>query len=605
MICKWTDDSQHFILEYFDTICGSPSEIYRALPFSPSLSWLHEHYSPELLQGVRVIKGLQVKWGSCSRTVSFDSEPYALAHWKDLVSVGLYSGNIIIVDAITGVYMFVLSSHTKQVNSLAFSLDGTFLVSGSDNKTVNLWDIQTGGVIKTFYGHADWVYSVSISQNCTMIASGSTDKTIHLWDVQTGECCCVIDGHNKTVTSVNFSPANSQLLISASNDNTVQQWDINGHQIGSTYEGCFVAFSSDGSHFVSWGGLVATVWDSHSGEVAAKLQSPNSDFECCCFSPNGKFVAGAAYQTIYIWDIIGLAPCLIETFVGHTKNITSLTFSSSLISSSLDQSIKFWQAGILSKDMVATDSELSPPTLPMVMSVSLQATDGIAISSDWDGVVKTWDILTGLCKASFQTPARGYTHADTQLIEGRLTFIWLKDGKIHIWDVEKEEPIQALDIKSRDTVQEFRISRDGSKVFLLYYWSIQAYSIQTGEVVGRVTLEGRSLYNSLIVEGSRVWCLFEDFQIKGWDFGLPGSVPVSLPNIPLDMPHLCFIDTGCLNTSPARIGDAVTGKKVLQLPERYAYPKVAQWDGRYLAAGYESGEVPILDLYYMVPGRDL
>ena len=197
MICEWADDSQRFILEYFDIIQNSPSEIYHyAIPFSPSSSWLHKYYSPELLQRVKVVKGLQVRWGICSRSVYFNDTPQALSCWKDLIAVGLSSGDIIILDAVTGVYMFVLSCHTDEVNSLTFSLDGTFLVSGSCDKTVNLWDIQTGGVIKTFYGHTGQVLSVSISQNCAVIASGSMDETIRLWNVQTGECCCVIDGHN-------------------------------------------------------------------------------------------------------------------------------------------------------------------------------------------------------------------------------------------------------------------------------------------------------------------------------------------------------------------------------------------------------------------------
>ena len=535
--------------------------------------------------------------------VFFDDTPCALAHWKDLVTVGLKSGDIIMVDAITGIHMSILSSHTLGVKSLAFSSDGTFLVSGSFDKTVNLWDIQTGGVIKTLHGHTDQVLSVSISQNCTMIASGSADKTIRLWDVQTGECHCIIDGHNDWVTSVCFSPTNSQLLISASLDNTILQWDIDGHQTGSTHEGYKVAFSPDGTHFVSWvEGPIATVWDSHSGEVVVKLQSLNDNFQHCCFSPDGNFVAGAAKQAIYTWDITSQAPHLIETFVGHTAHITSLTFSSSLISSSLDQSIRFWQVSASPTDPVITDSE-STLTSDVIVSVSLQATDGIAISSDADGAVKTWDVLTGLCKASIWIPAQGHYWADTQLIEGRLVFVWLKDGKIHIYHMEERKPLQILDIKSTDWPKDFRISGDGSKVFLLYKESIQAWSIQAGEFMGKVTLKGELQHSSLIIEGSRVWIVLEDFQIQGWDFGFPGLIPVSLPNTLLDTPHFCFIGTKHPNTSPSRIEDIITGKKVFQLHGRYAHPWVAQWDGRYLIAGYDSGELLILDLYHMIPSR--
>ena len=452
-----------------------------------------------------MVKGLQAKWGICFRTVSFNNVPQALSCWKDLIAVGLDSGDIIILDAITGVHKSILSNHTKVVNSLAFSPDGIFLVSGSSDKTSNLWDIQTGGIIKTFHGHTQSVWSVSISPDCTIIASGSLDHTIQLWDAQTGECHCVIDGHSHDVNSVSFSPINPKLLVSASDDDTIRQWSVDGHQIGSTYEGKYFAFSSDGTHFVSWrwGGTVARVWDSDSGGVVAELKSPGSYFKSCCLSPGGKVVAGAAGHTIYIWDITGLDPCLIESLTGHTKDITSLTFSSSLISSSEDKSIKLWQIGTLLVDPVTPDSVSTLLTPVSIKSVNLQATNGIAISSDSAGVVKTWDILTGHCKASYQTPAGDRTWRDAQLIEGRMTCVWLDiANKVRIWDTEKGEH-QIPDAQTTPNVKDLRISGDGSKVFVLGWKSIKAWFIQTGEVIGEVRLEREPLCQSLIVGGSR------------------------------------------------------------------------------------------------------
>ena len=607
LTCKWADDSQRFILEYFDMICNSPSKIYYyALPFSPSSSWFHKSYSSELLQVVKVVKGLQANWGICSRTVSFNDIPLSLSCWKDLIAVGLQSGNIIILDAITGVHMSILSCHTKGVNSLAFSLDGTFLVSGSSDKTVNLWDIQTGGVIKTFHGHTEWVLSVSISPDCLIIASGSHDHTIRLWGIQTGECYCVIDKHHDGVRSVSFSPSSSptnrKFLISASNDDTIRQWDFDGYQIGSTYEGSCVAFSSDGTHFVSWIGWsrVARVQDSGSGVVVAELESPGDRFNCCCLSPSGKFVAGGANHTIYIWDITGLDPCLVETLVGHTGTITSLTFSSSLISSSKDKSIKFWQTSTLSVDPAASNSKSTLLTPAPIKSVSLQVTNGIAISSDSAGVVKTWDILTGLCMASFQTPVGDNTWRDAQLIEGRMTCVWLgEDKKIHIWDTEGGEH-QIPDAQSIHYLKDLRISGDGSKVFLLGEESIQAWSIQTREVVGEVRLESEPLVDSLIMDGLRVWFFLKDLQIQGLDFGIPDLTPIPLSSTSPDKPHVCFLGTGAQTTSPSRVEHTVTRKEIFQLFGRFAKPWVAQWGSQYLVAGYQSGEVLILDFNHVI-----
>ena len=352
MVCKWTDDGQRFILENFDIISNSPSEIYHyALPFSPSNSWLREYYSSEFSQEVKVIKGLQVEWGSCSRTLSLDYIPDALACWKDTIAVGSSLHDITILDAIAGIHTSVISEH---VVALTFSSDGTLLVSGSKDRTVSLYDIQTGGIIRTFYGHTGGIRSVSISPDCTMIASGSTDTTIRLWDTWTGVCRCVIDGHEEAITFVIFSPTNSQLLISASWDDTVQQWDISGNKIGSAHEDNSVAFSPDGTHYVSWVwlGMTATVRNSDSAVAVAKLQVPAHGFRCCCFSPITKIVAGCAGYTIYIWDITSPGPHLVKTFTGHTDVVWSITFSSSLISTSWDQSIRFWQIGTLPTDPV-------------------------------------------------------------------------------------------------------------------------------------------------------------------------------------------------------------------------------------------------------------
>ena len=542
-----------------------------------------------------MVKGILADWGTCSRTVSLNSTPLSLAHWKDTIAVGLSHGDITILNMVTGSQMAVLFGHTDQVGALAFSLDGTFLVSGGYDRTVKLWDVQTGGVVKTFHGHTRVVCSVSISPDCTTIASGSLDNTIHLWHIQIGERFCIINGHDTRVNSINFSPTNPQLLISASQDHTVRQWDVNGCQIGPSYEGNGVAFSIDGTLFVSWRGRVTRVQNSNSGAVVAELQVSSDDFECCCFSPNGKFVAGSAGCTIYIWDITGSDPHLVETLIGHTLRITSLTFPSSLVSASYDRTVKFWKIGTQSMDPAAADTISTPSTPSSILSVSLQARDGIAISSDSARVVKIWDILTGLCKASFQSPAEPYTWKDAKLIEGRLIVVWYMGNKIHIWDAVKGEFFQMVDPPGSG-LSGLRISDDGSKVFCLIGRSIQTWSMWTGEVVGRVELGDDPYLDPLCGDGSRIWVCFKDSPTQGWDFGTSDSFPTQLSNTLPDRPHLDFIDGTRWSTGPSVIKDALTGREVFQLVGRYAKPTEVRWDGQYLLAGYRSGEVLILDL---------
>jgi len=603
--CKWINDSQRFLLEHFDTICDSPSQIYHfALPFSPPSSWLQKCYSMELPQAVKVVKGFPAEWGTCSRTVLLNNVPQTLSCWNNTIAIGLEYGDINILDAITGSQGAILSGHTDWVISLAFSPGGTSLVSGSYDETVRLWDMQTGGIVKTFYGHNVRVYSVSISSDCTRIASGSRDGTICLWDTQTGELKHMIKQQD-SVKHLSFSPIGPGHLTSISGGK-VQQWDINGHQTGPTYDGSYIAFSPDYTQFASWSGTTITVQNHDSREIVAKLSvvHDDDDDECCCFSPNGRFIAASAGKIIYVWDIASPDPHPVETFVGHSGVITFLVFSSSyLISASYDESVKFWQIGVLSTNPAATDPKSTPPASTPIDSISLQARDGIAISSDSAGVVKIWDILTGLCKASFQTPAKSWR--DVQLIDGRLIVTWHKDKQIHIWDTEKDELLQTLDTPGCGGL---RISGDGSKLFCLDNGILQAWEMWTWRLVGEVELEEDGLYlESFCPGGSKIWVQSEDLSTQGWDFGILDSPPVPLCTTFTERPHLDFIggpsemtkSPPWMTNSPPWIMNMVTGKKVFQLSGRYAKPYEVQWDGQYLAAGYDSGEVVILDFNHL------
>ena len=600
--CQWVDDSRHLLLEYFDTIQNSPSQIYHsALPFSPSSSWFHKYYTAEFLQEAKVVTGLPTEWGTCSRTVKLGGGPQALACWGDTIAVGSIPTNIIILNAITGSQVAVLSDHDEEVVSLSFSLDGTSLVSGSHDQTLKLWDVQTGGVVKTFCGHTNWVLSVSISYNHTTIASGSSDKTIRLWDIQTGECHCVIEQQGQ-VHQVAFSPTNPQHLISAGD--FVQKWDINGHQVGPAYEVPYATLSPDSTHFTSCRGEVTTVQNSDSGEIVATCHTPgygpNFGFSYPCFSPNGRLVAVSPKVTILVWDITHPDPLLIGTFIGHTHPVVFLAFSSpsTLISVSLDGSVKFWKISSLPTNTVAGDPESTPPIPASIRSVNLQVENGIAISSDLHGVVRMWDLSTGLCKVSFQTPAT-YPHwRAAQMIDGRLIFVWLGEREFNIWDAERGELLQMVDINWNSS-SGLKISGDGSKVFLHTGQSIQAWSIQTGEAVGEVEVENNLCQNPFDVDGSKIWVHFEDKPTQGWDFGIPGSSPVPLPSTLSNRQHRLHFIHGAYKGDLSRIMDTVTGKVVFQLSGRYADPRDMQWDGQYLVAGYFSGEVLILDFNYL------
>ena len=548
----------------------------------------------ELSHTIKVVKGVSSEWGSCFRRVSL-SGARALSYWENTIAVGCGDSDIITLDAITGSQTAALSGHTSCVKSVTFSSDGSSLASGSDDKTVKLWDVQTGGVIKTFNGHSDSVYSVSISGDHTRIVSGCRDHTICLWDIQTGEYLHTIQ-QQSNVDYVCFSPTDPYHIISISSDK-VWEWDITCQQISSSYDATYLAFSPNHSQLALCYEEVVVVQNFNSGAIIAQFNLANRTTNCC-FSPDGKHIAATADNIAYVWDITSLDFYLVETFVGHINNIRALAFSSpsSLISASDDGTIRFWQISALSKNQAVTDPESTPLTLPSIKSVSLQARAGIAISSDEAGVVKTWDLSTGLCKTSFETPAGNCGWRDVQLAGGRLIIVWYEGNKIHIWDANKNELLQAVD-SPLSWLTGLRISGDGSKFFCLTETSVQAWSIDIGKHMGEMVLVlGEKWYlDPLQMDDSRIWVRVNNLSTHGWDFSISGSSPTMLPIGLAGRPALDFIGgTWWQTEDPSWIQDTVSGKRVFQLSGKYAKPSEIQWNGQYLVAGYSSGEVLIV-----------
>ncbi|MDJ0539738.1 MAG: WD40 repeat domain-containing protein, partial [Microcystis sp. M53603_WE2] len=118
-----------------------------------------------------------------------------------------------------------LEGHDSAVTSVNFSPDGKTLVSGSDDKTIKLWNVETGQKLHTLKGHDGTVYSVNFSPDGKTLVSGSDDGTIILWDVETGKEIRTLKGHDGSVYSVNFSP-DGKTLVSGSDDGTIILWDV-------------------------------------------------------------------------------------------------------------------------------------------------------------------------------------------------------------------------------------------------------------------------------------------------------------------------------------------------------------------------------------------
>ena len=106
----------------------------------------------------------------------------------------------------------------------AVATDGTYVVSGSSDRTVKLWDLASGVCVRTLVGHTATVWSVALSPACAYIVSGGSDNTVKLWDLASGACVRTLAGHWDTVYSATYSP-DGRHLVSGSQDDTIKIWD--------------------------------------------------------------------------------------------------------------------------------------------------------------------------------------------------------------------------------------------------------------------------------------------------------------------------------------------------------------------------------------------
>jgi WD40 repeat protein len=279
------------------------------------------------------------------------------------------------------------------VNSLAISSDGQFLASGHEDKTIRLWNLETGEVISTLMGHSQGIKSVVFSPNGTILATGSDDQTVKLWNVSNGQEISTLCGHSHAVKSVAFSP-DGQVLASGSWDKTIKLWNIQTGVAEKTLTGhglqvSAVAFSPTGNILGSAScDRTLRLWDLTPGS-STPLYGHAWAVLAIAFSPDGETLAtGSDDNTIILWE--WKTGKILYTLSGHSWSVVALTFSpngETLVSGSRDQTIQLWQ--------VSTGKKIATLTghLDSVSSVAMSSTGAMIASGSQDKTIKLWHRL--------------------------------------------------------------------------------------------------------------------------------------------------------------------------------------------------------------------
>lgn len=298
----------------------------------------------------------------------------------------------------TGDLIQILEDHVSNPY-LALSFDEKLLASGSPEGRINLWSLEDGEILRSFWEQSGYVRSLSFSPDGRRLVSGADDGSVRLWDVDSGILLQTLDGHSDVVWSVVFSP-DGQYILSGSDDGTAHRWylpqlDDEGKQQEFAYNIPVhgVAYSNDGDS------LAFGLGNPYNNNISVlstrfnlntRLSGHRGDVRSVCFSPDGRFIAsGSSDTTIRLWNISSNFINTTETLVGHTATVTSVVFSPDgtlLVSGSNDGTVRLWDVETGRLLQTLADHRDS------VLSVVFSSDGKFIVSGSLDGTIKIWGV---------------------------------------------------------------------------------------------------------------------------------------------------------------------------------------------------------------------
>ncbi len=248
--------------------------------------------------------------------------------------------------------------HKDMVETVAVTPDGKYVVSGSRDNTVRLWDLATGREVRRFTGHKNWVGSVAVTPDGRHVVSGSTDTTVRLWDLATGKEVRRFTGHQHSVLSVAVTP-DGKYVTSGSFDNTGRLWDLAAGREVLRFTGHVdavwsVAVTPDGKYVVS-GSKDSTVrvWDLPTGQEVRRFTGHKGAVRGVVLTPSGKYiVSGSQDHTVRLWDLA--TGQQVRRFTGHADAVWSLAVTPDgqyVVSGSWDKTLRLWYIGDKANDV--------------------------------------------------------------------------------------------------------------------------------------------------------------------------------------------------------------------------------------------------------------
>jgi WD40 repeat protein/tetratricopeptide (TPR) repeat protein len=334
---------QTFPLDYANVASSLPPDIQRS--HKKSVRWLlYQGYTPTL-------KNEKIEWNPPVHSVVGTLLHTLYGHTSYVSSLVVLPGGILgsgsndktikLWNPSTGECLRTLEGHTSNISSLVM-LPGGILASGSQDQTIKLWNPSTGECLRTLEGYSSVRSSLAVLPG-GILARG--DRTINLWNPSTGECLRTLEGHSSYVSSLAVLPGG--ILASGSQDRTIKLWNPLTGECLKTLEG---HSNKVNSLAVLPGGILASgsqdqtikLWSPSTGECLRTLEGHSREVSFLAVLPGG-ILASASCNIIKLWNPL-TGECL-RTLEGHSVGVTSLAAlpGGILASGSTDLTIKLWK----------------------------------------------------------------------------------------------------------------------------------------------------------------------------------------------------------------------------------------------------------------------